>query len=159
MRLIMAAVGRMKAGAEQELCQRYVDRTRRIGRNLGLRGPDIVEIDDGRPCGTERRMDEEGARLYARLPVDCKRVLLDERGEVCTSRQFADSLACWRDETVPAVAFLIGGADGHGSRTREQAHSILSLGAMTWPHMLVRVMLAEQIYRSVTLLSSHPYHR
>ena len=88
-----------------------------------------------------------------------RRIVLDERGKTLTSEKFAERLASWRDEGAPAAALLIGGPDGHGTTARHGADLILSFGAMTWPHQLVRAMVAEQLYRAVTILTGHPYHR
>ena len=157
MRLVIVAAGRMRAGAERELHDRYISQARRIGRSLGLRGPDSVEADEGRG-----RLRSRGGSLVGSIPSfpdGCKSVALDERGEMRASRAFAERLAFWRDEGTPAVLFLVGGADGRQLKIASKADETLSFGPATWPHMLVRVMLAEQIYRSFTLLAGHPYHK
>lgn len=159
MHILIAAVGRMKAGAERDLCDRYLDRSRRAGRHLGFSGPDIIEIDEGRQRDTIQRKSDEAARLLKQIPTGCKLVALDEGGKDWTSRQLTQQMERWRDEAVPAATFVIGGADGHGPQVLERADVKLSFGGLTWPHMLVRIMLAEQIYRACTLLSGHPYHR
>jgi 23S rRNA (pseudouridine1915-N3)-methyltransferase len=93
------------------------------------------------------------------VPAGAALVALDRRGKVLDSQGFADRLARWRDNSVSDVAFLIGGADGHTETLLKEAELVLSFGAMTWPHLLARAMLAEQIYRAQQLLAGHPYHR
>lgn len=159
MRILIAAVGRMKAGAERELVERYLDRAGKLGRTLGISRVDVVEIPEARGARAADRMAEEAAALDALLPERCIRVVLDERGRTISSADFSARLARWRDEGAPALAFLIGGADGHGSRIRDAADLMLSFGAMTWPHQIVRVLAAEQIYRALTVIAGHPYHR
>jgi 23S rRNA (pseudouridine1915-N3)-methyltransferase len=104
-------------------------------------------------------MRAEGLALTEDLPRDAVTIVLDERGKSISSEDFARRLARLRDEGASDVAFLIGGPDGHGEELRKKAVLLLSFGSMTWPHRLVRVMLAEQIYRAVTILVKHPYHR
>lgn len=122
-----------------------------MGGDLALRE---VEVPGG-PDRTER----EGGRLMAAVPAGAVLVVLDERGEVLPSRAFAERLGRWRDDGRRAVAFLIGGADGHAQTVRDRANLLLSFGPMTWPHLMVRAMLAEQLYRARTLMDGHPYHR
>lgn len=159
MRILIAAVGRMKAGAERDLVARYLDRAGKLGRTLGIPKVDVIEIPEARAPRAADRMAEEAAALSALLPERAIRVVLDERGRTMPSADFSARLARWRDEGAPALAFLIGGADGHGPALRESADLLLSFGAMTWPHQLVRVMAAEQIYRALTVIAGHPYHR
>lgn len=154
MRIDIYSVGRLKAGAcEHDLVERYLKRARAGGRAIGLTGFEVTEIADGKSA------DAEADLLLARLRQGSKRIVLDERGTAISSERFANLLAAWRDAGLPATAFLIGGPDGHGRTAREGADLCLSFGAMTWPHQLVRAMLAEQLYRAVTILSGHPYHR
>lgn len=154
MRIEILAVGRLKAGApERELIARYLDRAAAAGRPLGLTGFEMTELPDGRDA------ESEAAQLLARVPPGARRIVLDERGKALSSRDFAGLLATWRDAGAPATAILIGGADGHGASAREAADLVLSLGPMTWPHQLVRALIAEQLYRAVSILGGHPYHR
>ncbi len=154
MRIDTLAVGRLKAGSgEQELVARYLDRAAAGGRAIGLTGFEVAEIPDGKTA------DLEAAALLVRLKPGSRRIVLDERGKTMPSKQFAGIIADWRDQGAPATAFLIGGPDGHGKAARDGADLLLSFGAMTWPHQLVRAMLAEQLYRAVTILTGHPYHR
>ena len=159
MRLLIAAVGRARAGPERALAADYLDRARRLAPRLGFRGLDLVEVDESRRRETALRRDEEAAALLAACPDGAALILLDERGENLPSPGFARRLAALRDEGRPAACFLIGGPDGHGPALRERAAWSLAFGAATWPHLLVRALLAEQIYRALTILSGHPYHR
>ena len=158
MRLSMIAVGRLKAGPERDLMARYVERIRAGGRPLGLGPLAIVEIDESRARRPEERKSDEAARLLA-AAGDVVLVALDEAGESMASLSFAKRIAAWRDGASPGLAFLIGGADGHGPDVLKRAAMTLSFGAMTLPHQLVRILLAEQLYRATTILAGHPYHR
>ena len=159
MRLLIAAAGRARAGPERALAQDYLDRARRLAPRLGFRGLDLVEIDESRRREPEARRAEEAAALLSLAPADAALIALDERGENLPSSVFARRLAALRDQGRPVTAFLIGGPDGHGPALRDRADVLLAFGAATWPHLLVRVLLAEQIYRALTILAGHPYHR
>lgn len=159
MRLVLACVGRLKAGAERELVTRYVERIRPAGRPLGLGPCDMIEIAESAARRPEDRMAEEGAALLAALPAGAGLVVLDPRGRSLSSEDFAARIASDRDAGVPALAFVIGGADGLSDQVRARAGLMIAYGAATFPHQLVRAMLAEQIYRAVTILAGHPYHR
>jgi len=158
MRIVVAAVGRMKRGPEQELAERYRERAAKSGRGIGLRSIEIVEIAESRARDAQRRMLEESIALANVLPKDGATVLLDPRGETLDSNSFAKRLRGWNDGGRD-VAFVIGGADGLAPTLSDGATLHLAFGALTWPHQLVRIMLLEQIYRAVTILSGHPYHR
>lgn len=159
MKLILGAVGRLKAGPERELATRYIERTRAACRSVGLTGLDVRELDESRARRAEERKAEEARALAALAPAGARLIALDERGANATSEAFAHDLARARDAGAPAYALLIGGPDGLDPALRAQANLVLGFGAMTWPHQLVRVMAAEQIYRAITILSGHPYHR
>lgn len=159
MRIIVAAIGRLKQGPETELSERYAKRATQTGRNLGLRAVEIVEIRESRAADAGKRMLEESIALANVIPQNAAVVLLDERGNNLDSASLAAQLARWRSNDRPAVVFLIGGADGLAPNLREKADLRLSFGAATWPHQLVRVMLLEQLYRATTILTGHPYHR
>lgn len=159
MQILVGAVGRLKAGPERELAARYLDRAAKTGPRIGLTGFLVREVVEGRGASVESRRSEEAAALAGLMPPGAARVILDERGPALASRAFADFLARERDGGRGAAAVVIGGPDGHDPGLRDTADLVLSFGAMTWPHQLVRVMLAEQLYRAVTLLSGHPYHR
>ncbi len=159
MRIIVAAVGRLKRGPETELAERYRKRAAQTGRSLGLRDIDIVEIRESRADDAGKRMLEESIALANVIPQGAAVVLLDSRGEALDSAAFAGQIAQWRAADRPAAVFIIGGADGLAPSLGDKAALRLSFGAATWPHQLARVMLLEQIYRATTILSGHPYHR
>ncbi len=159
MRVVVAAVGRLKRGPETELSERYRKRAAQTGRHLGLRDVEIIEIRESRADGTTKRMLEESIALANIIPPEAAVVLLDSRGENLDSASLAAQLAKWRNNDRPAAVFMIGGADGLSPSLRDKAELRLSFGAATWPHQLVRAMLLEQIYRATTILTGHPYHR
>jgi 23S rRNA (pseudouridine1915-N3)-methyltransferase len=159
MRIVVAAVGRLKAGPDRELSERYRDRAAKVGRRLGVRAVDVIEVKESRAPDGERRRTEEAIALAITMPNDAVRVTLDNRGESISSDSFADRIRGWRDGGHQAVGFAIGGPDGLATGLRDNANLILAFGAITWPHQLVRIMLMEQIYRAMTILSGHPYHR
>ncbi|MBL8544183.1 MAG: 23S rRNA (pseudouridine(1915)-N(3))-methyltransferase RlmH [Hyphomonadaceae bacterium] len=155
MRILIAAVGRLRDGPEAALTADYVARAAAAGRQLGFRGVELAEVE-GKPAGDQRA---EASALYRATPDDARKILLDERGAEWTSRQLAEKLARWRDDGIGCATFWIGGADGASQSLKDQADEKLAFGRQTWPHRLVRVMIAEQIYRAVTILSGNPYHR
>jgi 23S rRNA (pseudouridine1915-N3)-methyltransferase len=157
-KVTVVAVGRLKAGAERELLDRYRDRAARAGPQLGLTF-DAREIAEGSARSADGRKTEEATAILAAIPVGAVLVALDERGKPLDSRDFAGRLGAWRDAGTRDVAVAIGGADGLGPAVLDRADLRLAFGAMTWPHQLVRILLAEQLYRAVTILSGHPYHR
>ncbi|MBX3597850.1 MAG: 23S rRNA (pseudouridine(1915)-N(3))-methyltransferase RlmH [Rhizobiaceae bacterium] len=159
MKIGICAVGRMKAGPEKELAERYFDRFAKAGPSLGLEYSGIVEIAESRAAGVDERRRDEALRLGAGFPAGSILVVLDERGKSISSESFAKRLADWRDSGHKHCALLIGGPDGHDESLRNDGSLLLSFGAMTWPHQLARIMLAEQLYRAATILSGHPYHR
>lgn len=153
MRITVCAVGRMRDPHERALLEDYRARATALGRNLGVTAVSVVEID---PKPDAAR---EAEALLAALPADAWLVALDERGRSRTSREVAGWLETLKDDGIRDLAFAIGGADGHGPAIRAAARGRLSLGAMTWPHMLARIMLMEQIYRAISIIARHPYHR
>jgi 23S rRNA (pseudouridine1915-N3)-methyltransferase len=155
MRVQICAVGRMRSGPERLLTDDYLDRFGKTGRSLGLGPAAIHEVEDRKGGG----MEAEAGLLSRVLPAGALVCVLDERGSVLSSPEFAAQLAGWRDAGRQDVAFVIGGADGIAPSLRAGAGFALSFGRMVWPHMLVRVMLAEQLYRAATILSGGPYHR
>lgn len=159
MRLIVISIGRLKQGPERELAERYRDRFDDVGRKLGFRGLDVLEIPESRARDAATRINDEASAIAALIPDKSVLVALDERGTSVDSATFARHLGRWRDESVPACAFMIGGADGLSPELRRRAKLGIAYGAATWPHQMVRVMLLEQIYRAATILSGHPYHR
>jgi 23S rRNA (pseudouridine1915-N3)-methyltransferase len=159
MRILIAAVGRLKQGPERELAERYRKRAADFGRKLGLQAFDVVEIKESRADNPERRMIEESIAIANVIPDRAIAVIMDERGSPLDSASFAGRLQEWRAQVRPVVTFIIGGADGLAPSLRERADLALALGPLTWPHQLVRIMLLEQLYRAVTILGGHPYHR
>lgn len=155
MRVHICAVGRLRGGPERELIDDYLERFGKTGRALGL-GPVEEHEVEGRKGGGKAT---EAALLRRALPSDAAVCALDERGREMTSPEFAALLAGWRDTGRQDAAFLIGGADGLDPALSDRADAVLSLGRMVWPHLLVRVMLAEQLYRAATILAGGPYHR
>ena len=151
MKLLIAAIGRAARGPERDLYEHYAARIR---WPLALR-----ELEEKRKLPPAQMIERESQLLLAAAPAKAVLVALDRRGKVLDSEAFAARLAHWRDDSVSDIAFLIGGADGHPEPLLKQAALVVSFGAMTWPHLLARAMLAEQLYRAQQLLAGHPYHR
>jgi 23S rRNA (pseudouridine1915-N3)-methyltransferase len=159
MHVSVYAVGRMKAGPERELASRFLDRFGKAGPSVGLDFAGMTEIPESRAASADERRREEGQKLLARRDGITAVILLDERGRNVGSEEFARSLAIYAEGGRKNLVLAIGGPDGHDAALREEAELVLSFGRLTWPHQLVRVMLAEQLYRAATILSGHPYHR
>ncbi|MBB3977095.1 23S rRNA (pseudouridine1915-N3)-methyltransferase [Rhizobium azooxidifex] len=159
MRIGLFAVGRLKAGPEKDLAARYLDRFAKSGPAVGLELGKVAEVVESRASNPETRKREEAALLDKAVPSDAVLLLLDERGKAVGSEDFAELLGRWRDAGKRDLMIAIGGADGLDPALHERADSVLCLGKMTWPHQLVRILIAEQLYRAVTILSGHPYHR
>ncbi|MEP9365809.1 23S rRNA (pseudouridine(1915)-N(3))-methyltransferase RlmH [Xanthobacter sp. VNH20] len=159
MRILLVCIGRLKAGAERDLVTRYVERARASGRVLGLTGFETLEFPESAARRAEDRMSEEGATLLAAIPPGAVVVALDPRGRALSSEDFSARIQAERDTGASAFCLVIGGADGLADPVRDRAKLMLAFGAATFPHQLVRVMLAEQLYRATTILSGHPYHR
>ena len=154
MRIVIAAVGRLRAGPEVALIEDYLDRFAKAGRGLGLPPVQIIEVEDKRGGG----MAAEGDLLARAIPQGAIIVALDERGDQPSSPEFAQRMAQYRD-SARDLCFVVGGADGIAPDLRQRADWQISFGRMVWPHMLARVMLAEQLYRAATILAGGPYHR
>jgi 23S rRNA (pseudouridine1915-N3)-methyltransferase len=151
--MLIAAVGRARAGPQMALFEHYQDR---LQKPFSL---ELKEVEEKRPLqGSELKRSEATLLLAATAKEDLL-IAMDERGKSLSSANFADQIGGWRDEGVRRLAFLIGGADGLDESVRGQARLTLSFGNQTWPHMLVRGLLAEQIYRAQCILGGHPYHR
>lgn len=151
MRIVIAAVGRARTGPEQALVEAYRRR---------LRWPlEIREVEEKRPTNAAARKRAEAALLRAAIPADAVIAALDERGKCFDSKSFAAQLGRWQDTGHRDIAFLIGGADGLDRDLRAEADIVMALGPMTWPHLLARSMLVEQLYRAECILAGHPYHR
>jgi len=155
MRVFLCVVGRLRAGPEKTLIDDYLTRFDRSGRALGLGPARVVEVEDKKNAG----MGAEAALLRKALPKGAVICTLDERGKVISSPEFAQKMAGWCDTGRQDLALIIGGADGIDPSLRAEADFSISFGKMVWPHMMVRVMLAEQIYRAATILGGSPYHR
>ncbi|WP_340148919.1 23S rRNA (pseudouridine(1915)-N(3))-methyltransferase RlmH [uncultured Sneathiella sp.] len=151
MRLVVASVGRFRGGPLQEM---YADYAGRLPWPIELR-----EVEEKKPLKGEKRKAREAELLISAVADGATLIALDEKGKSMTSPEFAKMLGQYADEGIQNLAFLIGGADGHSRATLDKADQLLSLGPMTWPHLMVRGLLAEQLYRASSILSNHPYHR
>jgi 23S rRNA (pseudouridine1915-N3)-methyltransferase len=158
-RIGVYAVGRMKSGPERELADRYFDRLAKLGPSLGLEFLGVDELPESRYATADLRKRDEADRLLARTPVGAALIVLDERGKNLSSDDFAARLGALRDGRARDMAVIIGGPDGHDAGIRDRGSLVMSFGAQTWPHQMVRFMLAEQLYRAATILAGHPYHR
>lgn len=154
MKLQIVAVGRLRSGPEADLVRDYLVRAGKTGTRVGTGPVDVREVE-ARKGGTAEETELIEKATAGTKPL----VVLDERGAALDSPGLAARLEAWRDQGCRQVTFVIGGADGVGPALRNRANLVLSLGPMVWPHMLARVMLAEQLYRSVSILSGSPYHR
>ena len=159
MRLILSAIGKSSNDPEQELVERYVQRAGPLARQLGFGNVEVKQSAAPRENDGPTRREKEADLLRAHAPAGAIHILLDERGKNLSSKDFAQLLMRLREQGAPALALHIGGADGHAPSLTSEAQSRISFGAATWPHLLVRAMLAEQVYRAMTILSNHPYHR
>ena len=159
MRLALVCVGRLKAGPERELFDRYFKRLGESARGVGIAGVDLREIVESRARRPEDRREEEAAAIFGAAPAGAVLAALDERGVSLSSADWAAEIGRARDASRPAYAVIVGGPEGLSDSLRAKAYRVVSFGAMTWPHQLVRAMACEQLYRAMTILSGHPYHR
>ncbi len=159
MKIGIYAVGRLKAGPEKELASRYLDRFAKAGPQCGLEFTRSVELNESRAGNADTRKREEAQELSRQIPDGALIVVLDERGKAFDSAEFAKFIGDAADNGQRDMAFVIGGADGIDPELRDRARLVLNLGKLTWPHQLVRILIAEQLYRAVTILTGHPYHR
>ena len=159
MRVGLFAVGRLKAGPEKDLAARYLDRFSKAGPAIGLELSRVTEVPESRASSAETRKREEAVLLEKSLPDASLLILLDERGKALDSEGFASLISSFRDSGKRDMVLAIGGADGLDPSLHGNADAVICLGKMTWPHQLVRILIAEQLYRAVTILSGHPYHR
>jgi 23S rRNA (pseudouridine1915-N3)-methyltransferase len=159
MRVAIIAVGRLKAGPERELADRYAERFAGLAKGLGFSGPAIVELAESQARSAPERKAQEAQAILAAVPTDSVAVRLDEDGKAIDSAAFAQWIARERDAGRKTMSFIIGGADGIGEAVHASAKDVISFGRMTMPHQIVRVLLLEQLYRAATILSGHPYHR
>jgi 23S rRNA (pseudouridine1915-N3)-methyltransferase len=157
-KLALIAVGRLKDGPERQLVERYRTRIVAIAPTVGCSGLDIAELPEGRGRRDEERRGEEAAAITSRIGKAAT-IVFDERARSISSDDFAARLRDWRDGGRAAVACIIGGPDGLDVSLRDKADLLVSFGGMTMPHQIVRALVVEQIYRAMTILSGHPYHR
>jgi 23S rRNA (pseudouridine1915-N3)-methyltransferase len=159
LRISLAVIGQMKSGPERELADRYLDRFGKVAPSVGLEFRGVRETGESRARDAQTRKREEARNLIGTDAENARILSFDERGKPLTSAEFAALIGRWRDDGAKTMLALIGGADGLDESLRERADRIVSFGAMTLPHQLVRVLAAEQLYRAATILSGHPYHR
>jgi 23S rRNA (pseudouridine1915-N3)-methyltransferase len=159
MRLWIFAIGHAKATPEGALVDDFVSRAQKMGRGMGFPAVVVEELSVSRARDAATRMKEEGEKLAARVPDGAHVVLLDARGKGMTSEDFADFLGVLRDAGTRDLVFVIGGPDGLGPLPGQKSGRSLAFGPQTWPHLLARALLAEQIYRAMAILAGHPYHR
>ena len=159
MKLLICAVGRAKFSPEKEQTTDYLNRICALGGPVGITGAKLVEVEERKRLAPSELKMREGELLLRAVPEGAKLVALDAQGMNLSSEEFATFLEKTRDGGVSSLACLIGGVDGLTRQVRSHAQLTLAFGRATWPHMLVRVMLAEQLYRAVTIMAKHPYHR
>jgi 23S rRNA (pseudouridine1915-N3)-methyltransferase len=159
MKLAIAAIGQLKSGPEKEMAADYEQRILGLGRTAGLTGLVVQDWPESRGATADLRKTEEAKKLWSAVPDGTFSVVLDERGKSVKSVEFAKLIEAQAQSGTRQLTFLIGGPDGHAPDTRTRASNTISFGPMTFPHRLLRVMLLEQVYRAVTILVSHPYHR
>ncbi len=158
MDITILAVGRLK-GPEQEMCERYVSRIKAMGRSLGIGDCRLVVLNEGRGGSAKVRQNAEAQALLQKTTDRAVLVALDEHGKALNSELFSRKIAAFRDEGVSQLFFVLGGPDGHGANVLERATLKLSLSPLTMPHGLARAVCCEQIYRGLTIIANHPYHR
>ncbi len=151
MNIEIIAVGRLKKGPELDLIETYLKRCPWQVK--------ITEVEEKRPIKGAERMAREADLILAAIPTGATVIALDEHGKEMRSTALANKIRSWQDQGVSSLVFLIGGADGYDAKIKERANQLISFGQMTWPHMMVRAMLAEQLYRASTILQGHPYHK
>lgn len=159
MNITLCAVGRLTKGPAQSLVDNYADRINAIGRQAGVSSFVIREVEAPKGLSGAKRQAKESESLIATAPKEAVRIALDEKGKALSSTAFAKTIAEFRDQGVRDLAFFIGGADGHSENLLSSAHKKIAFGPATWPHMLARVMICEQVYRAITISTGHPYHR
>ena len=155
MKIHLCVVGKLRNGPEKDLVDDYLNRYEKIGRSYGLGSVSVVEVEDKKNGG----ISNEAMLLQRIIPKGAVIIALDERGEVVSSPNFSEKLIAYVNNNVSDLAIVIGGADGIDSKLREKADFKVSFGKMVWPHALVRVMIAEQLYRAASILAGSPYHR
>jgi len=159
MRIIIIALGKMKHGPERDLVDRYLKRAIPLGKQLGIKGFDIIELGESRAKSAATRKAQEAQKILASLPQGAKLIALDEGGISQSSQQFASRISENIEGGSKCLAFVIGGPDGLDNQIRKRAQTVLGFSSLTWPHQIVRALLVEQLYRATTILGGHPYHR
>ena len=159
MKLHILAIGSARGTSEGALCDDFCDRALKSGRNMGFTAVTMTELAVSRAANVDARKADEATRLAARIPSGAHVVLLDAKGKGMTSEDFAQMLGSLRDVGTRDMAFVIGGPDGLGTLPGLKAGRSLAFGPQTWPHLLARALLCEQVYRAMTILAGHPYHR
>ncbi len=159
MEIHIAAIGRMKAGPERALFEHYKKRLEDIGHSNGISAVHLREFAEGTGRATAERKKKEAVVLLKAIPQDAMIVALDENGSVLSSKKFAGEIGRWRDDGMRHLVFVLGGADGLDVQLVKQAGRVISLGRMTWPHQIARILLCEQLYRAMAIITGHPYHR
>jgi 23S rRNA (pseudouridine1915-N3)-methyltransferase len=159
MKIGIVAIGLLKSGPEKDLAGDYEQRITTLGRTAGLMGLTVQDWSESKAATSDLRKSEEAKRLWSAMPADGLAIVLDERAKSMGSADFARLLQQQAEAGTKQLNFLVGGPDGHAAETRDKAFKTLSFGPMTFPHRLLRVMLLEQIYRAVTIIVNHPYHR
>lgn len=159
MKIAVYAIGKLKRGVETDLCNRYIERIDGQGRGQALGPVTVVELNESQASHATTRKSDEAEALLARIPSSAYVIALDERGKAYSSVDFSNQIKMIRDNGNPELAFVIGGPDGHGDALKEAAQRRLAFGPMTLPHGLARAVLLEQVYRAITILDGHPYHR
>jgi 23S rRNA (pseudouridine1915-N3)-methyltransferase len=159
LRLSVLAIGHARGTSEGALCDEFLDRAIKMGRNMGFTSVVVEELAVGKARDVATRMTDEASRLAAKLPDGAHIMLLDARGKGMTSEDFAETMGSLRDVGTKDLAFVIGGPDGLAPLPGKKASRSLAFGPQTWPHLLARALLLEQVYRAMTILAGHPYHR
>lgn len=159
MRLWILAIGNERGTSEGALCDQFQERAIKLGRNMGFSQLTVEELSAGKARDAATRMSDEADRLSQKVRQGAHVVLLDAKGKGMTSEDFAEMLASLRDVGTKDICFVIGGPDGLKPLPGQKAGRSLAFGPQTWPHLLARVLLLEQIYRAMTILAGHPYHR
>ena len=159
MRITIAAIGRLKHGADSTLFERYLDLAGKCARSHGLGSIDLIELTESRAASSAERREAESTTLLSQAKDNDYLIALDRTGTTLSSDAFGKRLADLRDQGTSRALFLVGGPDGQGRAMMHRADLLLSLGSMTLPHGLARIMIMEQIYRACTMMAGHPYHR
>ena len=159
MQFDILAIGRLKQDAELKLQSRYIERINKSGPSLGIKSLKLTELVEAKSQETQTRKSDEAKRLVSSLPKDAYLIALDEKGKSFSTSEFAELIQKRKEDGHGSLSFAIGGPDGHGAELLEKASLKLSLSKLTLPHGLARVFLIEQLYRSLTIWSGHPYHR